>query len=253
MERITVEEAILQWAEFKEYISDSKKYNISLTQQEIELLENYSQAKHTLYSIQSDIRMSECQSTQNAEKQRLRQELSDVESRIKQYEQDILCNEVFRAFIEDNNPPSKKAVREKIAAIRAKENNKKETTEKSFDRPFYIIKSKRFAAIVSLLLCIVLYLSCLTLVFTTKRDTYICYTTKTGECFHSATCKYLNTSYETTVYEASQKYKMCKYCNPCVEKYETTIIVRDYISPLLISLPISALAFVILTFKKKPE
>lgn len=113
-----------------------------------------------------------------------------------------------------------------------------------------MITSKRIAAVISILLCIILYLSFLS-AFTTKRDTYICYTTKTGECFHSATCKYLNTAYETTVYEASQKYKVCKYCNPCIEQYETTITDRNYIIPIFISVPISAAVFFLLTYKKK--
>ena len=110
--------------------------------------------------------------------------------------------------------------------------------------------SKRIAAIISLLLCIALYLSFLS-AFTTKRDTYICYTTKTGTHYHSATCTYLNTAYETTVYEASRKYKPCNYCNPCVEKYETTITDRNYIIPILISIPISAAVFFLLTYKKE--
>lgn len=113
-----------------------------------------------------------------------------------------------------------------------------------------IITSKRIAAIISILLCIALYLSFLS-AFTTKRNTYICYTTKTGECFHSATCIYLNTAYETTVYEASQKYKACKYCNPCVEQYETTVTLRNYTVPALISVPVSAAVFLLLTLKKK--
>lgn len=113
-----------------------------------------------------------------------------------------------------------------------------------------IFTSKRIAALISILLCITLYLSFLS-AFTTKRNTYICYTTKTGECFHSATCIYLNTSFETTVYEASQKYRACKYCNPCIKQYETTITVRNYIAPALISVPISVAVFFLLTYKKE--
>lgn len=113
-----------------------------------------------------------------------------------------------------------------------------------------ISMSKRIAAVISILLCITLYLSFLS-AFTTKRDTYICYTTKTGDCFHSATCNYLNTAYETTVYQASGKYKACKYCNPCVEQYKTTITEKNYIIPLLISIPISTAVFLLLTYKKK--
>lgn len=113
-----------------------------------------------------------------------------------------------------------------------------------------MITSKRIAGVISILLCVTLYLSFLS-AFTTKKDTYICYTTKTGECFHSATCNYLNTAYETTVYEASQKYKACKYCNPCIEQYKTTITERNYIIPAVISVPISAVVFVLLAYKKK--
>ena len=111
--------------------------------------------------------------------------------------------------------------------------------------------SKRVAAIISLLLCAVLYLSFL-FAFSSKRDTYICYTTKTGECFHAATCRYASkTAYETTVYEACRKYKPCNYCNPCVKLYETTITVRDYVTPIIISVPVSAAVYVLLTVGKK--
>lgn len=117
---------------------------------------------------------------------------------------------------------------------------------------FDMLTSKRIAAVISLVLCAALYLSFLS-AFTTKRDTYICYTTKTGTHFHSATCKYLNTAYETTVYEASQKYKPCNYCNPCIEQYETTITYRNYVIPIFISIPISATVFLLLTYKKKKK
>lgn len=116
-----------------------------------------------------------------------------------------------------------------------------------------ILTSKRIAAVIAILLCVVLYFSLLTTAFSTKRDTYVCYTTKTGECFHSADCRFLNTAYETTVFEASKKYKVCKYCNPCIDEYKTTYVSRNYIAPLFISIPVSALVFVILTVKKKPQ
>jgi hypothetical protein len=104
---------------------------------------------------------------------------------------------------------------------------------------------------ISLLLCAVLYLSFL-FAFSTKRDTYICYTTKTGECFHAATCQYVSkTAYETTVYEACKEYSPCSRCNPCIDKYRTTITVRNYIAPILISIPASATVYVLLTIRKK--
>ena len=116
---------------------------------------------------------------------------------------------------------------------------------------------KRLALPISVLLCAVLYLSFLTLAFTekTNRDTYICYTTKTGTHFHSATCKYLNTAYETTVYEASKKYKPCDYCNPCVELYKTKITVtkRNYLAPALISIPLSTIIYIALINDKKDD
>ena len=122
---------------------------------------------------------------------------------------------------------------------------------KLFDK----IHFKKLALIISLLLCVILYLSFLTLAFTekTNRDTYICYTTKTGTHFHSATCKYLNTSYETTVYEASKKYIKCKYCNPFYENNKTTITVyeRNYLAPALISIPISTMIYFILIYEKQ--
>lgn len=112
--------------------------------------------------------------------------------------------------------------------------------------------SKRIAAIISLVLCAVLYLSFLS-AFTTKRDTYICYTTKTGTHYHAPTCIYLDTARETTVYEVSRRYDPCNYCNPCIEHYETTITDRNYVIPILISVPISAAVFLLLTYKKKKK
>lgn len=112
---------------------------------------------------------------------------------------------------------------------------------------------------ISVLLCAIFYLSFLTLAFTekTNRTTYICYTTKTGTHFHSATCKYLNTSYETTVYEASKKYKFCIYCYDkiYIDKNKTIITVteRDYLTPALISIPLSTAIFIALIIDKKDK
>ena len=90
---------------------------------------------------------------------------------------------------------------------------------------FSKLQYKRLALTISVLLCAILYLAFITLVFTekTSRDTYICYTTKTGTHFHAATCNHLNTAYETTVYEASKDYKPCKYCNPCVTDRKSVV------------------------------
>lgn len=113
--------------------------------------------------------------------------------------------------------------------------------------------SKRIAAVVSFLLCITLYLAFLTTVFTIKRDTYICYTTNNGDLYHAATCVYLNTSYETTIYEACRDYKRCTHCNPSIEQYKTTITERNYVAPLLVSVPLSGVVFLLLTYKKKQK
>lgn len=47
-------------------------------------------------------------------------------------------------------------------------------------------------------------------------DTYICYTTTYGECYHASGCGSLwNSSYKTTVYEARQEgYYSCSKCEP---------------------------------------
>lgn len=47
-------------------------------------------------------------------------------------------------------------------------------------------------------------------------DTYICYTTTYGECYHARGCGSLwSSSYKTTVYEARQEgYRSCSKCEP---------------------------------------
>ena len=117
-----------------------------------------------------------------------------------------------------------------------------------------MVTSKRIATVISLLLCIALYILFLTTAFTNERDTFICYTNKTGECFHAAVCQYASkSSYETTVYEACRDYKPCNHCNPCIERYKTTITERNYIIPIFISVPISIAVFFLLTYRKKEE
>ena len=117
---------------------------------------------------------------------------------------------------------------------------------------------QRHAFIFSLLLCLILYFSFLIFAFTEKNhvDTYICYTTKTGECYHAAYCQYLrNSSYKTTVYEAKKKYRKCSRCSPILEKYKTTIIVkeRNYFFPALISIPLSAATYILLIKTNKGD
>ena len=124
---------------------------------------------------------------------------------------------------------------------------------------FNIIQSKRLALVISILICATLYLSFLTLAFTTTREqgTYICYTVDGDTCFHSPICELIRNKdisiNETTVYEASKTHKKCNSCTHNIEAYKTTITVteRNYLIPALISLPISAVIFVALPIKEK--
>ena len=47
-------------------------------------------------------------------------------------------------------------------------------------------------------------------------STYVCYTTRYGDCYHAGYCGYLwNSSYKTTVYQAEkQGYDPCSKCTP---------------------------------------
>ena len=112
---------------------------------------------------------------------------------------------------------------------------------------------KRYAFAISILICVVFYLLFLTLAFSEKKETYICYTTKTGECYHAYYCSYLKySSYPTTVYQAEKKkYRACSKCNPFQERFKTTITIRNYLAPALISIPISTLIYIGLTKEKK--
>ena len=117
---------------------------------------------------------------------------------------------------------------------------------------------QKHAFIFSALLCLILYFSCLTFAFTEKNyvDTYICYTTKTGECYHAATCGYLrNSSYKTTVYKARKNYRPCSRCNPFQDRYKTTITVKkkNYIAPALIGIPISVATYFVLIKTNKGD
>lgn len=116
------------------------------------------------------------------------------------------------------------------------------------------ISWKKFALICSIIICIVLYTSFLLTTFSEEVDTYICYTTDTGECYHAAYCQYLSRSqHKTTVYQATRSYRSCSRCNPCMEKYQTTIVVRNYFLPALISVPTSVMVYLLLTKKKTNE
>lgn len=109
-----------------------------------------------------------------------------------------------------------------------------------------ILTSKRIAAIVAILICITLYFALLSNVFTTKQDTYTCYIVN-GQ-IHDINCYELdkNNPVETTVYEAIKHNKIhgCNFTN------QTTLTQKNYVAPILISAPISALVYFILTSKK---
>jgi hypothetical protein len=173
--------------------------------------------------------------------------------------------------------PEVKETAKKLAALmrgeepqnESKHNKKQEETEcrveekpkqNDWDQKIMsIITSQRIAAVFSLLLCISLYFSLLSTVFTQKIDTYVVFTQEDSNVIHgSMGCTgkvdYINRKkpiISTTLHECPD-HTPCSMS--CMEKAkETTITVKDYLSPLCISLPISVGAFMILTFKRKPE
>lgn len=106
---------------------------------------------------------------------------------------------------------------------------------------------KQNAKAIAIILFIVTYILLFTTVFTNEQDTYICYTTATGECYHAEYCHYLRqSSYQTTVYEAKDRYRPCSKCDPCIERYKITITERNYVTPLFISGSISVAIFFVL-------
>ncbi len=112
-----------------------------------------------------------------------------------------------------------------------------------------ISSSKRITAIVSLLLCVVLYFSLLTTVFSTKVNTYICYTQENDSSFHSLVCYKIRGASvtETTIHQASKKYTRCQTCNP---SDKTTITDRNFVAPALISVSVSVAIYFLLAYKK---
>ena len=129
--------------------------------------------------------------------------------------------------------------------LEAKQKRSAKKTSSTIDRQTVI-------KIVSILLCVILYFVLLTTFFSNEIDTYICYTTNTGECYHAATCQYLRQSrHETTVYQAKRNYRSCSRCNPCVERYEITITDRNYFIQLLISTAVSASLYLLLTYRQR--
>lgn len=123
--------------------------------------------------------------------------------------------------------------------------------------------STQTAALVSIALCIALYFSLLSMVFTKKVDTFKVYTQDGMSQVHSTTeCKFnlyasrgdgyvFNFSkpiITTTTYECPEK-SICSKCRSGL--VETTISAKDYITPIFISAGMSALTFFILVKIKK--
>lgn len=71
----------------------------------------------------------------------------------------------------------------------------------------------------------------LDLFFTNEIETYICYTTESGDCFHAEYCQYLwNSAEETNVYEAKKDgYQSCSRCSPYNERYAIIYQDRNYL------------------------
>lgn len=128
--------------------------------------------------------------------------------------------------------------------------------------------STQGAAFISIALCIALYFSLLSMVFTKKVDTFKVYTQDDMSTVHSTTeCKSGITYYSsigdgkngyafdftkpiitTTAYECPEK-SICSKCRS--ELVEITINAKDYITPIFISAGMSALTFFILIKTKK--
>lgn len=119
------------------------------------------------------------------------------------------------------------------------------------------------AIIISLCLCIALYFSMLSMVFTKEVTTFSGYTQEGMSVIHSTIeCRfpllaskddgyYFDFSKQiikTTTYE-NPDMGLCSRCRSGLE--EVTITAKDYITPIFIALPLSALTFFILTYKKK--
>lgn len=101
-------------------------------------------------------------------------------------------------------------------------------------------------------------------------ETFVCYTTLYGECYHSAECGSLwNSSFETTVYEAvNDGYKPCSKCEPtekteyivteikhnvtkCVERIEKHPIIEVFVCGSSSLLALYILTTIIINKKRK--
>lgn len=150
---------------------------------------------------------------------------------------------------------SKQNKQEIINSFYAEQTEREKEQKVSLKKNMLFNIVQKYAIILCVLLCIVLYSVFLFSVFSYeyKIDTYVCYTTATGECYHAEDCQYLYASaYKTTVYEAAKKYKKCSRCNPRISKYKTTLTQteKNYFVPALISIPISVGLYTIIKRKK---
>ena len=108
----------------------------------------------------------------------------------------------------------------------------------------HVVLGNTSRAIISIIVALTLLFSLLFTVFTDEIDTYICYVTETGECYHASTCHYLRSRIQTTVYEAEDSYRSCSKCDPCVERYKTTITVRNYQAAIFSGIGAGAFVYV---------
>lgn len=122
--------------------------------------------------------------------------------------------------------------------------------------------SKRIAAVLAILLCLILYFSFLLTLFTKKVDTFIVYTQEGITTVHgSHNCRTsewdgfgYKTAFDTTkpiITTTTYHTKDYDWCRECSGKMEqTTITVKNHYAPLLISAPISLVVYLLLIKKK---
>lgn len=121
------------------------------------------------------------------------------------------------------------------------------------------VDTKRTAIAISIILCIALYFALLITVFTYKVDTFIVYTQEGINVIHGTALCHTDILgndlvldlekpiITTTAYDCPD-HKWCAKCSRQREK--TTITRKDYVTPLLISIPTSGLLLFVLAYKK---
>jgi hypothetical protein len=116
------------------------------------------------------------------------------------------------------------------------------------------MRVSRVAAIVSLAVCIVLFFLLLSTIFTEKVETLLVFTQEGSSTIHGImTCTKLDASkpiVQTTLYEESQ----CTVCRDsgCINKADsTTITIKNYVAPLVISVFLSSIIYFLLAKRKK--